>query len=156
MSYIIIADICHNHFLRAGVLFSIKHAKFWPALAHFDQFWLFCREYMRFLVYFLQAFIMWRCTKIDKYQVWESRVSAVCQARSDLFPQMLSCHNAMSAISFDFDEIHEKRINEQRLKNCVYRGLFTLNHFCPKYFGQFSSCSQVFRHRRKYLTYRGT
>ena len=39
-----------------------------PMLVHFDKFWLFCREFVRFLVHFLQALIIWRCTKIDKYQ----------------------------------------------------------------------------------------
>ena len=32
-------------------------------------FWRFCREFPRFLVHFLQALVMWQCTKIDKYQV---------------------------------------------------------------------------------------
>ena len=41
------------YFFLAGVLFSIEDAKCWPNLASFDQFWLFCREFTEFLVYFL-------------------------------------------------------------------------------------------------------
>ena len=57
-----IADISHNHttgggvLFRAGVLFSIENAYF------------FLRIYA-VLMYFLQAWIMRWCTKIDKYQV---------------------------------------------------------------------------------------
>ena len=43
------------YFFQAGVLFSIENAKFWPILAHFDQFWLLRREFTYFLVYFLLA-----------------------------------------------------------------------------------------------------
>jgi len=58
-----IADICHIHTTGSGalfrddVLFCIENAKFWPILAHFDQFGLLCSEFARFLVYFLQALI---------------------------------------------------------------------------------------------------
>ena len=38
---------------------------FWPILANFD----YSVANLRFLVCFLQALVMWRCTKIDKYQV---------------------------------------------------------------------------------------
>ena len=57
------------HFFQAGLHFSIKNAKSWPILAHFDQFRLFCCKFTHFLLYFLQAQIVWRCTKIDKYEV---------------------------------------------------------------------------------------
>ena len=50
---------------QVGVHFSIRTQN-----ARFCQFWLFCCEFTHFLVYFLQAWIMWRCTKIDKYRVW--------------------------------------------------------------------------------------
>ena len=32
-------------------------------LDHFDQFLLFCRKFMYFVVYFFQALIMWRCKR---------------------------------------------------------------------------------------------
>ena len=68
---------------------------------------------------------------------------------------MLRCHNAMSSISFDFDEIHEKIINDQRLENCVDRGLFTLNHFYPEYFGQFPAKDKFLDIADNIATYRG-
>ena len=37
-------------------------------LAGFGKFWLSCTEYLHFLSFFLQAYIV-RCTKIDKYDV---------------------------------------------------------------------------------------
>ena len=37
------------------------------------QFWLFCRKFMYFVVYFLQAFTMQWFTKIDKYQIYMKR-----------------------------------------------------------------------------------
>ena len=57
----VIAHISRNHttggdvHLRAGVIFSIENVKFWPILAHFDQFWLLRQEFTYFLVYFLLA-----------------------------------------------------------------------------------------------------
>ena len=69
-----IADISHNHttavvhFFRAGVLSSIENAKFWPILDHFDNFGYFVAN-LRVFLYFLQAWIMWQCTKNDKYHV---------------------------------------------------------------------------------------
>ena len=52
-----------------GVLFSgrytFQHSKR-KILAHFVQFRLFYHKSTHFLVYFLQALIMWRGTKIDK------------------------------------------------------------------------------------------
>ena len=36
---------------------------------NFDQIGRFCRKFMRFLVHFLQALVIWQCTKIDTYQV---------------------------------------------------------------------------------------
>ena len=38
-------------------------------LVHFDLFRLFCREFTHFLVYFVQAELLWPCTKMDKYEV---------------------------------------------------------------------------------------
>ena len=58
------------YFFSAGVLFRIMNAKFWPILSHCDQVRLYFRECKHFLVYFLQAHIMWWCIKIDKYGVW--------------------------------------------------------------------------------------
>ena len=57
------------YFFSAGVLFRIMNAKFWPILSHCDQVRLYFRECKHFLVYFLQAHIMWWCIKIDKYGV---------------------------------------------------------------------------------------
>ena len=45
-----------NFFFQDGVLFSSKeNAKFWPMLAPFDQFWIFCRKFTHFLVPLLKA-----------------------------------------------------------------------------------------------------
>ena len=57
------------YFFLAGVLFRIMNAKFWPILSHCDQVRIYFRKYKHFLVYFLQAHIMWWCIKIDKYGV---------------------------------------------------------------------------------------
>ena len=53
------------YFFRAGVLLV-------QIMQNFGLFWSIfttCRKFTRFLVYFLQALIMWQCTKTDKYQV---------------------------------------------------------------------------------------
>ena len=36
------------YFFQAGVLFRIQNSKFWPILAGFGQFWLFCHEFTYF------------------------------------------------------------------------------------------------------------
>ena len=67
---ITIADISHNryfwplvmYFFQVNVLFSMENAKFWPVLTYF------VKKLRIILAYFLQTFIVWRCTKIDKYQ----------------------------------------------------------------------------------------
>ena len=64
-----ITNICPNHTTGGGVLFRAKVLFSIGVLAHFDQFRLFCCEFTHFSVYFLQAYMMWRCTKMDKFQV---------------------------------------------------------------------------------------
>ena len=62
----------NNHTTGGGVFFSSRYAfqhRESEIFANFDQFRLFCCEFIHFSVYFLQAKIVWRCTKIDKYQV---------------------------------------------------------------------------------------
>ena len=66
-----IADIYHNHTTGSGVLFS-SWGRERDIFAYFGQLWLFCHEFTHFLVYFLQAKILRRCLKIDKYQVWSN------------------------------------------------------------------------------------
>ena len=46
-------------------------------------------EFTRLLVYFLQALIMWRCTKIDKYQVCPLTHATLCNWRQ--WPQYNMC-----------------------------------------------------------------
>ena len=72
------------YFFSAGVLFRIMNAKFWPILSHCDQVRLYFRECKHFLVYFLQAHIMWWCIKIDKYGVWIRRVRVMMMMVTDL------------------------------------------------------------------------
>ena len=56
------------YFFQAGVLFSKENfGLFWSILA----VW---RKFTHFLAYFLQALIVWWCTKIEKYEVWWKRV----------------------------------------------------------------------------------
>ena len=68
-----IAHNSHNHTTGGCVLFSG-----WFFLArkpqNFDQIGLFCSKFTCFLAYFLQALIMWRCTNIDKYEVWTQKI----------------------------------------------------------------------------------
>ena len=68
-----IAHNSHNHTTGGYVLFW---AGFFLARRpqNFDQIWLFCSKFTRFLAYFLQALIMRRCTNIDKYEVWNEKI----------------------------------------------------------------------------------
>ena len=85
------------YFFRAGVHHSIENAKFWPILAHFDQF---CREFMRFLVYFLQVQIIWQCTKIDKYEVCASGGSDLDDYNDDsAWPEHKNMRNLMMKLT---------------------------------------------------------
>ena len=77
------------YFFQAGLFFSIESAKFWPILAHLDPFCLSCREFTHFLLYFLQALIVWRCTRIDKYQVCLLTYATLCNWRH--WPQYNIC-----------------------------------------------------------------
>ena len=57
------------YFFQAGVFFSTKNVKFWHILACFGKYCLFCHECTHFFGVFLQALIMWCCTKSYKYGV---------------------------------------------------------------------------------------
>ena len=54
------------YFFRAGVSFSMMNAKFWPLLAHFDQFWQFCRKCQHFLVSLFTGL-----DDVVVYQIWQ-------------------------------------------------------------------------------------
>ena len=58
------------YFFMPGTFCLQKNAKYLPILPPFGQFWLFFCKFTDYFVYFLQAWIMWWCSKIDKYQVW--------------------------------------------------------------------------------------
>ena len=48
----------------------------------YDQFWLFCCKFTRFWVYFVQALIMWQCTKNGKYLVWRAHMCRYVRAQT--------------------------------------------------------------------------